>query len=337
MAKTKHGLQETTGVYQVRGIVNGVDKEKFYTDKKTKTNKDMRIVNFGIEFDKGKTSYLGFNGMVKDEVYFSKRDAEGKSVVEKVKWNARDTFNKQKGKEDFSLMGMRIGLEKGEDGKNIKQTLAEYDACLKIKELLEDDMSVFSKCKIEFSSFEDDKHNKKRSIKFVPQQISLCSNDVNFDEEGFEPKSDFSQQIIFMGIDKKDNGEFTVKAKIVTYSSIEDTEFTIKDKSLAQMFKQKLKPYNAIQVHGHVEVIENVSQVEDDDDNWGESDPTSQIGSPTERILVITGAKGKTLDKDTYTEEKINEAMQKLEQSNNAQQDWGTSSSKDVDDDEWGD
>lgn len=329
MAKTKHGLQDTTGVYQIRGIVNGAEKEKFYTEKKTKTHKDMRIVNFGLEIEPNKSVYINLNGMVKDEVFFSTKDKEGKTITEKVKWDKRKTFNK----EGYGLIGLRIGLEKDSEGKNIQETLTEFDACEKISKNLKDDMSIFTKGKIEFSSF-DGQDGKKRSIKFVPQQISLCSKDIDFSGEGFELKSDFSQQIVYMGIDKKDD-VFIVKAKIITYSTIEDAEFIIKDKALANMFKQKLKPYNAIQVHGHIEVTESTEEVIDDD-TWGESDPTKKINNPTHRDLVITGAKGKTLDTETYTKDKIEEAIKKLEQSSNAQEDWGSGNSvNDVDDGEW--
>ena len=41
MANRIFELQETKGTFQVRGIINGVDKERFYTDKKTKTGKDF--------------------------------------------------------------------------------------------------------------------------------------------------------------------------------------------------------------------------------------------------------------------------------------------------------
>jgi hypothetical protein len=332
MAKTKHGLQETTGLYQIRGIVTGVDKDKFYTEKKTKSQKDMRMVNFGVEIEPNKSIYLSLNGMVKDEVCFSKSEGEGKdrkTTVEKVKWDKRNSFNK----EGFGLLGLRLGLEKDEDGKNIQETLVEFDACKKISETLKDGASLFSKGKIEFSSF-DSTEGKKRSIKFVPQQMSLCSKDIDFADEEFEVKSDFSQQIIFMGIEKKED-VFVVSAKIVTYSSIEDAEFIIKDKNLAQMFKQKLKPYNAIQVHGHIEVIENVETVVDDD-TWGESDPTQRINNPTRRDLVVTGAKGSSVDTTTYSKDKIEEAVKKLEQSETAQGDWGSSNNvQDVDDGEW--
>ncbi len=327
MAKTKHDLQETIGLFQIRGVVNGSEKEKFYVEKKTKSQKDMRLVNFGVEIEPNKSIYVNLNGMVKDEVFFSTKDKDGKTVTEKVKWDKRKTFNK----EGYSLIGLRLGLEKDEDGKNIQETMVEFDACERIGSTLKDDMSVFIKGKIEFSSF-DGQDGKKHSIKFIPQQLSLCSKDIDFTDETFKVKSDFSQQIIYMGIDKV-NDVFVVKAKIVTYSSIEDAEFIIKDSKLANLFRTKLKPYNAIQVHGHIEVTESVEEV--DDDTWGESDPTQKINNPTKRDLVITGAKGNTVDTTTYTKDKIEEAIKKLEQSNNAQGDWGSNSVEDVDDGEW--
>ena len=88
-----------------------------------------------------------------------------KSYQEKVKWDKRKTFNK----EGYSLIGLRLGLEKDEDGKNIQETMVEFDACERIGSTLKDDMSVFIKGKIEFSSF-DGQDGKKRSIKFIEQK-----------------------------------------------------------------------------------------------------------------------------------------------------------------------
>lgn len=328
MANTKHGLQETIGIFQVRGIITGMEKDNFYEEKKTKTNKDMRMVNFGLEFAPNKTVYLSLNGITRDDVYFSKRGEDGKTVVEKVKWSARKTFNK----EGYNLIGVRLGLTKDEKGKNIQEILTEYDACEKIGQTLKDGVSVYSQGRIEFSSF-DGKDGKKRSIKFIPQQISLCTKEVDFEDEEFAPKADFNQQIIFMGIEKKDE-VFVVSAKIVTYSSIEDAEFIIKDEKLANMFRKNLKPYNAIQVYGHISVEETIEEVEDDD-TWGEADPTKKIVKPTRRELVITGAKGSSVDTTTYTKEIIEEAIAKLEQDNRVEQDWGSSNTTtDLDEDE---
>lgn len=330
MAKTKHGLQETTGIFQLRGTVVGTEKGNFFDEKKTKTNKDMRFVNFGVNVEKGKAVYLSLNGMVKDEVYFSKKDNDGKTEVKKVQWANRSTF-----KEDgYGLIGINLGLEKDDEGKNIKVTKVEYDACKTISDLLKDDMSVFAKGKIDFSSFKDNEGNVKRSTKFVPQQISLTSKPVDFDDENYEVKSDFKQQIVFTGIEKKD-GRYIVSAKIVTYSSIEDAEFVIKDDNLASLFKKNLKPYYAISVYGNISVEESVEEVSDDD-CWGEEDPTKNVTAPTRRELVITGATPSTIDKTTYTEELIEEAIAKLNQSQEAQDDWGKSSNNDNDeDDDW--
>ena len=328
MAKTKHGLQETQGMFQIRGTVTGTEKGNFYDEKKTKTGKDMRLLNFGVNVEKNKAVYLSLNGMAKDEVYFSKKMDDGKVDVKKVQWANRMTFKE----EGYGLIGLNVGLEKDDKGKNIKHTYVEFDACKKISELLKDDMSIFTKGKIEFSSF-DSNDGKKRAVKFIPQQLSLTSKEIDFESEDFELKSDFKQQIIFMGIDKEKEDRFVLSAKIVTYSSIEDAEFIIKDSKLAQMFKKNLKPYNAITVHGNIVVEESVEDVQDDD-CWGEEDPTKKILNPTKRELVITGATPSTIDRDTYSESNIEEAIAKLTQSENAKDDWGTSSSND-EDDEW--
>lgn len=331
-AKTKHGLPETKGVYQAVGVVKDTLKENFYNEIVTKTNKDMRLISFGLEINKGKSLYLGLSGMVRDFAYFSKKE-DGKNVTEKVDWDKRDTFTKEKGNEDFNLIGMRLGLEKNEDGKNEKKTMVEYDACQEISQKLEDGKSVFTKGKVEFNSYFDKDGNKKRSVKLVPQQISLTSKDIDFSNEEFEPKSDFSQYIVFMGIEKGEDDTFKVLAKIVTYSSIEDAEFIVKDKALANQFKKGLKPYHAIQVHGHIEVTESVDEVQEED-SWGESDPTKMLNAPVKRDYVITGATPSTIETSVYTESAMNEAIQKLQQTETATQDWGTTSN-DADDDEW--
>jgi hypothetical protein len=52
--------------------------------------------------------------------------------------------------------------------------------------------------------------------------------------------------------------------------------------------------------------------------------------------LIITGAKGSSVDTTTYSKDKIEEAVKKLEQSETAQGDWGSSNNvQDVDDGEW--
>ena len=344
MANRIFDLQETKGTFQVRGIINGVEKERFYTDKKTKTGKDFRAVNFGCEYNDKQTIYMSLNGMPQQKVYFSKRNqSTGKTETKDVPWANRNKFNE----EGFRMIGVGIGLTKTKDqtGKvvNDKKTMAPFDACEYINENLQDDMSTFIKGSIEFSSYTDSEGNVRRSTKYIPGQISLCK-EVDFskyDDADNKPAHDFTQTIVFMGVDQekvddKATGRFIVTAKIVTYSDIVDTEFYIMDKNLANLFKKNLKPYNAITVHGKIEVSHNVQEVEEED-SWGEANAMNRVSNPTKTEMIITGATPSTIDKETYNEKNIAEAMAKVKASKTAEQNFSGKAAESANDDGgWG-
>jgi hypothetical protein len=335
-------LQETKGTFQVRGIVSGVDKDRFYTDKKTKTGKDFRAVNFGCAYNDKQTVYMSLNGMPQQKVYFSKRNqSTGKTETKDVPWANRNKFNE----DGWRLIGVNLGLKKtlDENGKSVndKKTMVPYDACEYINENMEDDMSVFVKGALEFSSFTDNDGNIRRGIKYVPSQVSLCQ-DVNFEEysESNKPVHDFTQNIVFVGIDKenvdgKDTGRFVVSAKIVTYNDIVNTEFIITNAGLAKLFKTKLKAYNAITVHGKIEVVHSV-QVVEEEDCWGETNEMNSTTNPTKVELVITGATPSTIDKETYSEKNVADAMKKIRASKTAEEKF-VANDDTSDDEDWGD
>ena len=338
MAKERlFNLPETKGSYQLRGIVSGTSSDRFYQNGKTSTGKDKRSVNFGVEVNKGKTLYVGMQAFPREEVFYYKRGENGqKGSVERVKWANRHTFNK----EGYKLIGVNIGLTKvvGSDGniKNDNKTMVEFDACDAIGKNLQDGMSVFVKGGIEFSSFPTDDGSVRRMTKFVPNQLSLCKSEIDFDDEKFEAQHDFTQIIVFMGVDQekendKPTGRFLVSAKIVTYSTIEDTTFVITDSKLANMFKKNLKPYTAINVWGRIDATTLTEEV-DSDDCWGESNNMTKLNAPTRRELIITGADPKTIDRTVYTQEEMESAMIKIKNAQNAQNDYGDNSSSG-----WGD
>lgn len=344
MANRVFELQETKGTFQVRGIVNGVEKERFYTDKKTKTGKDFRAVNFGVEYNDKQTVYMSLNGMPQQKVYFSKRNqGTGKTETKDVPWTNRNKFNE----EGFRMIGVGLGLTKTTDqnGKlvNDKKTMTPFDACEYINENLQDDMSTFVKGNIEFSSYTDKDGNVRRSVKYIPGQISLCK-EIDFskyDDADNKPAHDFTQTIVYTGIDaekvdEKATGRFIVSAKIVTWSDIVDTEFIILDKNLANLFRKNLKPYHAITVHGKIEVSHSVQEVEEED-SWGEANAMNRVSNPTKTEMIITGATPSTIDKTTYDEKSISEAMAKIRASKAAEQNFsGNANSNTDDENDWG-
>jgi hypothetical protein len=343
MANRLFELPECKGAFQVKGIINGVEKEKFYTSKKTKNGKDFRAVNFGCMYDDKKTVYMSLNGMPQDNVYFSKRNTDtGKTETKKVAWANRNSFNEN----GFRMIGTNLGLVKttDADGKEVndKKTMHSFDACKYIKENLTDDSSTFIRGNIEFSSYQDNEGNTRRSIKYVPNQVSLCKA-VDFEEydEDNKPVHDFTQTIMFMGIDKeqednKDTGRFVVSAKIVSYADIVDTEFIITDKKLAGLFKKNLKPYNSISVHGKIEVSHKVEEVQDDT-GWGETNSMTAVSAPTKTEMIITGATPSSIDCETYTEKNVSEAIAKIRNAKKAEQNFGSNVSASDSDNAWGD
>lgn len=348
MANKLFELPQTKGTFQVRGIVSGVEKDNFYIEKKTNTGKDFRMINFGVEYEDKKTIYPSLNGMPRDKVYFSKKDKDtGNTDTKAIAWKDRI----KKAPEGYRMIGVLAGLQKikDENGKvrNDNKTLTEYDACEYISENLQDGDSVFVKGNLEFGSYTNKNGEVSRTTKFVPTQISLCQKDVDFEAEDYAPAHDFTQTIVFVGIDQerendKPTGRFVVDAKIVNYNSIESAEFIIEDAKLAKQMRSGLKPYNSIQVHGHINVVNNVEDVndEEDDDCWGESNDmdNKRVFAPTHRELIITGAKPSTIDKETYTEKAIDEAIKKVNASKKAEQDFtGKAESTSNVDDDWGD
>ena len=344
-------LPETKGEFKICGKVVGTQKgDKFFTNKKTKNGKDMNLLSFGVETKEDSTVYVSLNGMERDSVYFYKRpdkkNGEEKGTTKKVDWVDRASFKE----EGYRLIGVNVGVtkklnEKGEE-VNENRTLTEYDACKVVADNLQDDQFVFTKGKLEFSSYKSDNGDRKRSSKFVPNQISLCKP-IDFSKDDFKEVNSFKQDIIFMGISKdetdKDDIKFSVDTKIVTYNSIEDAEFIIRNKSLASSFKKNLKPYTLITVWG---VINNKveSEEETETDCWGEANNFDTVKKSFIRELVITGADPSKIDTITYSEEAMDEAVRAIKEfgdnptvNNDTNDDWGTSQpqSSSSDDDEW--
>jgi len=330
--KTKHGLPETKGMFKVRGFVTGMQRDNTFKDIETKSGKKMNILNFGVETAPESTVFVTVQGMERDEVYFSKRVEKGKVETKKVLWSNR--FEDQG--EGYGLIGVSVGLDKDDNGKNIVHTYTEFDAAEKIYEKLNDEMPVFIQGEVEFSSFKRDNGEVSRNKRFNVRKI-YNSNSIDFESPDFKETSDFKQRIVFMSINKDTNSKeprFLVEAKIVTYNTIEDVEFIIYNPTLANQFRKGLKSYHAIDVWGKIVNKVDTDEVEETSSSvWGEEDSFKRINKNYIRELVITGADPDSIDKETYSEEAIEEAIKKLNSEGQVEGGvWGESDNTDLDD-----
>ena len=98
----------------IKGVVKGTKKDNFYTEKQTRTGKEMRIVNFGLEYDEGRDLYIGFTGIEQEKVYFYKKSEEKgkKGTSQPVSWANRFKFAEDPKNEGFRLIGKNLGLTK---------------------------------------------------------------------------------------------------------------------------------------------------------------------------------------------------------------------------------
>lgn len=317
MANRIFDLPQQRGAFQMRGVVSGVERSNFYSEKKTKRGGDFRSVFFQCRTGKdGAPHNISLNGMPRDKVYFFRSEDKAKGITKdkkEVAFKDRNTFVCPDG---YSLVGIHLGLtQKESDGKmlNDKVTMVEYDACKYIADNLKDDQSVFIKGSTEFSSYQG-----KHQVRFTPNQISLCAKPIDFNTDDFKESANWEQNMVYTGIQfDKELGEAVISAKIVGYNTIEDAIFYLnpndsdKVKKLMQNMKNKLKPYTSFTASGYMKAVEKVEEVVEDD-GWGESNAMERQSSPVERKMYITGIDPSTFDTDTYTEEKMAEAQAKI-------------------------
>lgn len=349
MAKAaEHGLRSTPGNFQMKGIVTGTrNPQSFYSEKTFDNGNKMRTVNVGIKYDTDKAIYPTIQGFTRDNVYFSKRNKEtNKTDTKQVPWAQRMTFAEQN--PGWNIIGMNVGLVKGDDDKNIVQHLTEYDAAQYIKENLKDDVSVFVRGNLEFRSYTNPKDNEvKRFHNFTATQVSLCA-DVDFDAEGFDPMHEWTQEIVYTGIEKetdtdgKDTGRFILSGYVVSYNAIEPVSFIITNSKFAQNIRKKLKPYNSIQCHGKIEVTHVIEEVATSTDEWGDENKMKRANAPSIRELICTGADPSTITTEDFTEESVAAGIKKLKAKEKVAKNFGEKKEEakvvnNSNDDDWGD
>lgn len=340
MAKKRiFDLPQTKGEFQMRGVATGIKKNTFFTSKKTKNNNDMNLCNFGVKYDDGQTAYITLNGTANKSVYYY-NSTEKKT--KEVTWANR---SKAPG-EGYRLIGVNVGLTTVEDDDgnkaNDKKTLVDYDAAEYVSKHLKDDMSIFVRGAMEFDAYTDKNGDVKRSHKLVPNQISLCSKEIDFEAEDFSVLADFKTTIVFENIEKekddngKETGRFIVNALHVAYANIINTTFIVEDAKLAGLMKKNLKAYNALEVTGKFKSTVAVETVEETDD-WGQKSSFDRANTPRVFEFVITGAKPSTIDRETYTEDNIAEARKAIANKDKVEENYGDKKETATEDDGWGD
>ena len=345
MAKERlHEMTETSSSFQVRGIVTNTKGKRFYRSGVDKNKNQWNGMEFGVKIGDQKTVFVTLNGFPRSEVFYYKRgEGSAKGDTKRVPWKNR----KNSPGEGYRLIGVNVSTGKDADGKNINETLTEYDAIEWMHENLKDGDSVFIKGNLQFSSYTDRNGQTRKKVELVPTQISYTQKPVDFDAEDYVEMAEFENTLVFSGIepelDEKDQktGRYVLSGWSVGYNSVEAVSFIVDaaHSKLALNLKKAMKTGYAIKTYGRIEVINDVAQVESDDDGWGEASPMERrTNGPTRREYIVYKADPTSIEKTKYSEEGIAAAIRKIKAAKNAEKNFGESvnSSTSVDLDDWG-
>lgn len=333
--KNKYGIVQTKHGFKIRGVVFGEKGKNFYTEDGSK-----RTVSFGVNINENKPIYCRLQGYTKDKVYFSNSDRTKPETIP-VDWTKR----MKAPKDGFEIIGVRIGLETGSDGKNIVKSMTEYDAAQYLSQNLHDGDSVVIIGDIECYIANDG--TLKRN--YVPKQIYLEYEPINFSADDFKEKALFNQTLVFTEINKEEdeNGKWTERFTLcgydVAYQNICNVNFVIGKESekLAANIKKTLKPFNSIDIGGYINVILDISNDDEFDNGWGtpnELNGKKKINSPIRTEFVVDSAIPSSIDTERYEEDEMMAAIKKMKSEKEARKNFGEkpNMSTTAEEDDWG-
>lgn len=261
--KVEHTLAQTKGTFDLVGRVVNIDRENAYQektmDKGKNKGKSYRTLRFGIKTSESNIIQVSMFSFLPDEVYLwdSVNKKGGKVPYETWKKN-RKGYEKQK----KVPLQTRVGLEKGEDGKNITMHLPSFDVMEYIYDNLNNEDSVMAKGNISRNTYESRSGDVQTSVNYNLESLFKLKNEVDFSDEKFEEKSVFTEQFIFESADLDSrNKTADVYGKVVNYhGKTNDVIYKInfadeEDSGLEQMakiFAKKIDYGSLLQVHGNV-------------------------------------------------------------------------------------
>lgn len=289
MAKKKEEvvLEQTKSAIKLQGVVSRMDSDHAFKEGETGSEKPYKSLRFTVitkdaEGEKNEVPVELF-GMEQDEVYaYNMKKKEGK----RFPFESRDNLP-----DGYHLFGVRVGLQRDEEGKIITENLHPYDAVEEIFNELQDGMHIYLNGEIEISEYEKD-GEKKEQKRFVMKSLGLLKKDIDFEAENFEETAVFEQEMVFvdMEVDRE-----TKKAKVIGRTigyggKFANGSFIIdgNDKDLEGLIKafKKLKFGAFMKVYGKVvNRVEFVEAEETDAKPVDKKNPFATVGKEKHKSL----------------------------------------------------
>lgn len=277
-----------------------------------------RTVNLGVRVSDGEVVFFTVKGGQKKTAWMSKRGEKkgDKGQTKEVEW--KDRIKEARG--GWQVMGVSMGLEKDEEGKNILVSQSEWDAFDYLKNHAEDGMDVFVQGEIEFSTYKNKEGEIQHYRNLVAKKIYLKGKPIDFQAEGYKVVSQFKQSVIFNG-SHDDEGVDFLDVGIIGWHSYEEVSFQTTKKLVTDMRNAKLKKSSSLTLIGNIknsQVVEEVASVV-----WGEDTTVKRANTSGKVLMLVTGADVNSVETEMYPAKKVQEyieavAQEKAEKENKA-------------------
>ncbi|MCA1021518.1 hypothetical protein [Halobacillus litoralis] len=302
-------LQRTYGNFRLRGEVQGLQRKYAFQDEPTRTGWDKQELRFDVKTSEDNIVTVQISGIKFDNVRITPKDRDDKRTEDLA--YSEDVYDEIP--EDWEVfMGHKVGLEQGEDGKNIQKEFTNYDAARYIYENLEDGDHVFIVGNLNINAYTNRQGENIVRMDHEIKNIYKSNNEFDPTAEDFEEVSAFDQQLILadVNLDKKEK-----KAYVTAYlvhdkdKNFASFQFWVDGNKYAKFAKNLSKlPFGTfLKVEGNLlsTVTYTQQEEESDDDGWGESPSgyEKRAIKNTEKSYEITKALPDTIEKEKYTEE----------------------------------
>lgn len=279
-------LQNTKGMFQIRGIISDLKTDKKYFGFESGVIK--KGVSEGAKFNKlkfyvqtSKTNKIPIElfGMEKEKVCFYSKD---KKDTQMVAWGLRNTYKA----EGYELI------------------VPEYDLAQYIHDTFKDGESVFINGEFQFTEYENKQNQTVNQIKYMIKSIYYTTTILkveSFDEENFDEYNSFQQEVIINNVyeDIKEK-KIYLNCFVIDYKGLHNTMLLIDStKTSVQMQRsfKSLKLGDFLKVNG---IINHQVQKIEIDGEWGK-DVILNIN----KSLEVVGAVNTSLSRKLYTEEQL--------------------------------
>lgn len=323
----KQEINATRGSFHIRGIITSLDKEQEIESKTSKGNTMRRIV-FNVDTAEGHSHRMQLMAYQGEKVYFSctKVDDKGNrtNIVEEVKWNDRQKFNKE-GFLPIDRVSFHCGMKKDDDGKESRATVSmlTFDAIPEILKEFSVGDSVNINGTLQIEEYTMQNGNTGKAVRMIPTRMFHTTEDVDFNADDFSEVANFTQVILMDEIEFTGTKEATITGLVIGNRRMGRQDFIYREdpavpdvkfseyEDLLRVLKNE-KKYVCAKVWG--QMINGASKQEEEVEYIvikGVRVPKKvnpmerRGGNGFIREFLITGIDLENLDFESYTEENV--------------------------------